>query len=349
MDNEVKDINENIAAKVKERVEQERSEFGDTDTNREKISRSFILQCLKENQHGDGMIFSKLFHNKFLYNHNIKNWMIFEDHRWKVDVLKKHLTAVEAVASVYLQESIRVESEIADESKKEETAARKKKIAKLTKKRNALRSRVNRLYSDKGRKDCISYAMTLEKPMASDGKDFNKDPYLICCNSGVVDLRTGELRDGRPDDHISKHAPVDYPENINDDPENILKFLSEITEDKKEKKRPEWVNFLQRLLGSTLIGKRRERIFIMFGGAKGQNGKGTIKDLMLHIMGDYSWPIPAEMLLDQKYTKSADAATPALMTLVNTRFAVASETNEGKRFSGAEVKRFSGGRSLPKS
>jgi CRISPR-associated protein Cas8b1/Cst1 subtype I-B len=149
---DIKNINENIAEQVQARVDQEQARFSDAAEIEDsgEITREFVEQCFKENQRGDGMIFARLFKDEFLYNHFIKSWMIFEDHRWKVDVIKKHLTAVEKVAQVYLQEAIRVGSEIVDYNKKEQTDAIKKKAIKLTKKRNALWARVNRLYGDKG-------------------------------------------------------------------------------------------------------------------------------------------------------------------------------------------------------
>ncbi len=129
----LKNINENIAEKVQERVEQEREKFGDAAKieGSGEITRKFISQCLKENQRGDGMVFSKLFKDKFLFNHSLGNsgkWMIFENHYWKMDILKEHLTAVEEVAKVYLQESVRVGTEIIELEKKDLTDGIKNKI-----------------------------------------------------------------------------------------------------------------------------------------------------------------------------------------------------------------------------
>src|SRR5262249_7304262 len=36
------------------------------------------------------------------------------------------------------------------------------------------------------------------------------DPFCIGVSNGVVDLRTGALRPGRPEDHITRVAPVTY-------------------------------------------------------------------------------------------------------------------------------------------
>ncbi len=327
-------------AEVEKRVEQEKKFFKNATNEDGSIKRAFIYKCLRQNQLGDGLIFSKLFFDKFTYNHRLKVWMIFKEHSWKIDILKESLTAVEDVAAVYSTEAKRTWKDLTLAIKKGRPEAL---IKKLEKKIEALNKRVSRLLSDLGRINALKYALTLKNPLACSGDDFNLDPFLLACKNGVVDLRTGILRPGKPEDKISKTTNINCPDDINDEPVQILKFLSEITEDCFGNKRPEWVDFLQRLLGSTLIGKRKERIFILFGGARGQNGKGTIKDLMIHTLGELAWPIPAEMLLDQKFTKSPGGPNPEVMLLVGTRFAVASETNEGKRFSGATVKLYSGG------
>lgn len=343
-DNNKSNINDNISADVSARVSDEYDEFFETDTdNKSEITPGLIKKCLFENEHGDGLLFFYLFKDKFIFNYNLSKkgeWMIFEDHRWKRDVLQKSLTAVSEVAEIYKKEAVRL-TELMNEMRKDGKSL--DQIKKCEKLRNSCNKRVNKLFSDEGRKKCISFARTLENPLACDGKDFDKDPYLFCCNNGIVNLRTGELRDGKPEDHILKHAPVDYPENIDDIPDWFVKFLKQVTQNRKGKDRDDWVKFLRRLLGSCLLGKRDDRIFVVLGGARGQNGKGTIKETMLRIMGDYAWPIPAELLLKQKFDKNPDAATPVLQTLIGTRFIVASETDDGKQFGGASVKLFSGG------
>jgi putative DNA primase/helicase len=329
---------------VEARVREEKLAFGENDDSEKEITDEFFNKCLNENQHGYGMLFAKLFKEDFIYNHLIKSWMIFNNHFWEKDVFQKALTAVTVAAQIFKDKAVDqsriIRKALNDKGDKSE-------IKRLKKKKAAINKHANRLFSVKGRENCLEYARTVLNPLACSGEEFDKNPYLIACKNGVVDLKTGELRNGKPDDFISKQAPVNYPEDIFEEPVNFLKFLSEITEDKKGKKRDDWVLFLQRLLGTSLIGKRKERIFVVFAGARGQNGKGTIKDIMLHILGDLAWPIPSEMLLEQRFSKSAGGATPELMILKGTRFAVASETNENQKFSGAAVKLYSGGDPIP--
>ena len=76
----------------------------------------------------------------------------------------------------------------------------------------------------------------------------------------------------------------------------------------------------------------------IFYGAHGNNGKTTLIEVISHIMGPLASPIEAEMLLDQGRAKSAGSASPEIASLRDLRFAYASETDAGRRFSISKVK-----------
>src|SRR5262249_41128285 len=52
-------------------------------------------------------------------------------------------------------------------------------------------------------------AQSLE-PIAVDGSAWNRDPWLVGCPNGVIDLRTGSLRNGAGDHHISLSLGVPF-------------------------------------------------------------------------------------------------------------------------------------------
>ena len=57
-------------------------------------------------------------------------------------------------------------------------------------------------------------------------KELDQHAELLAFPNGTVDLRTGEMRDGRRDDYITKRVPYDY------DPKatcpRFLQFLAEV-------------------------------------------------------------------------------------------------------------------------
>ena len=77
-------------------------------------------------------------------------------------------------------------------------------------------------------------------------EEFDTDPYLVNCNNGTLDLRLGTLRDHRPEDLITKLAPVDYEAGATDSIfEDFLdRFLHDL----------ELRGFVRRALGYSLLG-----------------------------------------------------------------------------------------------
>ena len=49
-----------------------------------------------------------------------------------------------------------------------------------------------------------------EQVIADDGKDWDNDPFLLGVMNGVVDLRTGELREARREDRVTRQVPVKF-------------------------------------------------------------------------------------------------------------------------------------------
>jgi putative DNA primase/helicase len=61
-----------------------------------------------------------------------------------------------------------------------------------------------------------------------------------------------------------------------------------------------------------------------------------------YVMGELAGSIPSEMLLSQKFAKSASGPSPDIMSLKGVRMAFASEIDEGQKFSAARVKWLTG-------
>ena len=71
-----------------------------------------------------------------------------------------------------------------------------------------------------------------------------------------------------------------------------------------------------------------------------------IMETLKKVLGPYMGPVPAELLLDRKIPKDPDSASPTIMNMKGMRIIWASETNENRRFSTAQVKLLSGSDSL---
>lgn len=151
--------------------------------------------------------------------------------------------------------------------------------------------------------------------------EFNRNAYLLGCPNGTLDLRTGIIRETRPEDMISMRVRVNYhPEAPRT---RFERFMGEIHPDN-----PDITNFLQRWLGYTLTGSVQEHKMVIFHGPKGRNGKSTLVEAVRDIMNDYGIAIQSSALAAMKGL-NANTASPATASLKDKRMIITSEVNEG--------------------
>lgn len=129
-------------------------------------------------------------------------------------------------------------------------------------------------------------------------EQFDRDDFLLGTPDGTVDLRTGELREARRGDYITRLTSV-APAPPGTAPVEWLKFLGDIFPDA-----PEMIGFHQRLAGYGLTGSTREHRLFLFCGT-GRNGKGTLLGTLQGIMGDYAKGVPTTILLESRSPQHA--------------------------------------------
>ncbi|MDF1578396.1 MAG: phage/plasmid primase, P4 family [Desulfobulbales bacterium] len=298
------------------------------------ITSEFIWECFQANEVGDSMLYNTINRGKYLHNSSTKGeWLIFEHHSWKLDRTSRALAAVEDVALLYLEEAARKEQEI-----REAKAAEKNKetIAALQGMKSALEKRASKLRSVSGRDNCLKCAATNMDPLTTNYDELDQDPWLLGVKNGVIDLRSGLLREGRPGDLITRACQVEF-NGIDEECPAFLKFLQESLAD------DDIIRYLQKLIGYSMTGLTTLRIFPVFYGMRGQNGKGTLLEILFHLLGPLSGPIQSEMLTATRNTKSSSGPSPDIMDLKGKRLVWASETEEGQRFAVAKVKLYTGG------
>ena len=94
------------------------------------------------------------------------------------------------------------------------------------------------------------------------------------------------------------------------------------------------VSFLQRFIGSGLVGRLGKYKLAIFCGATGDNGKSTTVDTINNIFGDYGAVSSPEMLCE----KSANNREYYLARLTGKRFVLKNEVKDGARLAGDIVK-----------
>ncbi|MFW5497786.1 MULTISPECIES: DNA primase family protein [unclassified Maridesulfovibrio] len=326
---------EEIRKKVAARTDEE-EKFGSDDGGPSGISSEFVIQCLRSNEVGDGALFATVHDGKYVYNKQMKEWLKWMGHHWKLDDLDEVEDSVEDVVDKYMETYAELYERIreANDAGDEETVKRNEKL------RDMILKRVNKLHSDNGRTKCLKCAHTNRIASARiQGQELDSEPWLLPCTNGVLDLRSGELRGGRPEDYLTKASPVEW-QGIDAPRERWDQFILEIMDGDQE-----MADYLRRLFGCSIVGKVTEHVFAVFHGV-GRNGKSLMVDTITEVLGELANPIPAEMLLDQGNARSSAGPSPDIMALRGQRLAFASETDEGRKFSPSRVKWFSGGDKL---
>lgn len=161
--------------------------------------------------------------------------------------------------------------------------------------------------------------------------ELDADPWFFNVANGTIDLRTGVLRDFDRGDLITKQSPVVW------DPTatcpRFLRFLEEIFDGNKA-----LIDFIQRVCGYSLTGRVTEQALLFFYGS-GRNGKTTLVETLLSLMGDYGIQAAPEILSLRKGevhpTEQAD--------LRGVRLAAAQEVKEGGSWDERAVKALTGG------
>lgn len=165
-------------------------------------------------------------------------------------------------------------------------------------------------------------------------EEFDTDPYIFNCKNGTLHLKTMEFTPHRPEDKLTKHSDVEY------DPSarctRFERFVVEITNGDQEK-----AKFLQKVLGYGLSGDTRLECMFIFYGATTRNGKGTLCESVLKVIGHYGCTSQAETI-GIKPNKSSQMPSEDVARLAGVRFVNISEPDRSLRLDAALVKTMTG-------
>jgi len=167
-------------------------------------------------------------------------------------------------------------------------------------------------------------------PVADAGDQWDRDPWLLGAPNGVIDLRTGSLRPGRPEDRITMRVRVPF------DPSAACPLFGSTIGDIFDCQ-TELIDYVQRAFGYSLTADCREEVFFLLWG-HGANGKSTLIGIVTHVLGDYADDLPFSALERSRF----GAGIPNdIAKLVGRRCVTASESNE-VRLNEARIKALTG-------
>ncbi|MBF0498985.1 MAG: hypothetical protein HQM09_02530 [Candidatus Riflebacteria bacterium] len=331
-----------IYAEVQEEIEKERQQAKSSHEAATDLPPRRIEEALYDNQDGDAKLFIHFFRGKYCYDHAAGRWHVYAGHSWAEDRMEAIQDGFPTLVNVYKREIFRVVDVLTG------TKCDKDEEKKLTEYKKELFKRIKNLQSVSWREAVLKLARAGTDGLGITGDEWDQIPLLLGCRNGVVDLRDGSRRDGRPSDYIKKAVPHDW-KGIDEPCPLWEKTQGEIhpliPEDQTKGPDVAVIGYIQRLLGYGLSGTRRESAFPIFVG-RGRNGKGITLEMLSIVLGGLAGPIQAEMLLSQSHTRSTAAPASDILALMGGRIIWASETDEGRKLNSSKMKQLTGNDTL---
>ncbi len=260
---------------------------------------------------GNGKLFADVFKDKVRYVPERKKWFYFDGSHWCEDVESlKTMELCKDLADALITHAITITDEL-------------KRIEYL-KYRSKWQSRRNREIILKDARSIYPLSMC----------EFDKNPYLFNCANGTLNLETMSFYEHNADDFLTKISPVVYdPVATN---ERFDSFITEVMSNDEEK-----AKFLQKVLGYALTGDTKFECMFFLYGATTRNGKGTLMESILGVMGDYGKSVRPETIA-AKQNNSSQNPTEDIARLSGLRFANISEPSRGITLNAAQVKSMTG-------
>lgn len=285
-------------------------------------SRTIDPEDLTELADGDRLV--ERIAGRFRYSQGL-GWLRFSQHLWISDRADLHAYAeARAVAASTLADA-RARALFDPDADPE---WRKRRLAEVA---SYMRRSRQVSYAEK----LVRYAS--QHPMLRiDEQQLDAHPHLLATSSGVVDLRAGTLRPGRPSDLISRSTNVAYLADA-PTPRRWTTFLNEVIGDDAEE-----LDYIQRLVGLTLTGETSpQRLWLILG--SGANGKSRFLTTLERLLGagsatSLSQTAPASLMLNGRH----GGATPEIVRLAGRRLVTLSETSDEVTLNAALVKRLTG-------
>jgi P4 family phage/plasmid primase-like protien len=180
---------------------------------------------------------------------------------------------------------------------------------------------------------------TPDSDMLVPGAMLDSDPWLLGVRNGVLDLKTGELRDAERADLVTRVTACDY------DPDAPCPLFEKVVADAFFDD-AQLIDWFQRVIGYSLCGNPKEQFFVIPYGL-GSNGKSTILNAIRDVLGMHAASTPyTTFLTDGKSQVSATGPNEALLRLKGSRFVYMSEPESGMQLRASLIKSVTGGDEL---
>lgn len=261
---------------------------------------------------GNAERFVAMFKDQVKYCTVYKKWFIWNGKRWEQDDTGKIITyAIECVRNIMHDADLLPEGDrrkaMIQHSLKSESSGRLKALLEIASGMPAITIRSEHL---------------------------DQNPWLLNCQNGTIDLKTGKLLPFNPKDYITRicSAPYDASKSI----PLWTSLLDKVSGGDEAVKR-----YIQKAFGYALTGDISEQaMFLLYG--TGSNGKSTMLNIFAELLDGYAQSTSSDTFMQKKN----ESVNNDIARLKGARFVSAIEMEEGKRMAESLIKSMTGGDKL---
>lgn len=164
--------------------------------------------------------------------------------------------------------------------------------------------------------------------------EFDKDPYILNCQNGTLDLQTMTFHDHNPNDLLTKITGAAYDPNARCP--RWEEHIRVVMQDDMEK-----ALYLQKALGYALTGSVEHDCMFILHGRLTRNGKGTTMETTNRLLGTYARSC-APSTIAQKNLVNSRGPSEDIASLAGARFINISEPDKNMVLDAALVKSLTG-------
>jgi len=297
-------------------------------------SKNLILQSIEKNGTLTPTVGAQALYqhykSDFVYT-QCKEWYYYRDHRWNrtpdgIELRKKICDLIapiqEKISSIRteirdIDEKIRDQEENNEDDPDAKRFSDKDKQnldklrATLVKEKNALEDTTKK---DKIIKECRELFLDVDFESKLDS-----NVNLMGFTNGVLDLKEGVFREGRPEDFLTMSTGYEFTEVDDNSPgmRAVDDYLLRVFPD------PEIREYFLDYVALLLKGGNIQKKVVVFSSPLGNNSKSISIELIQNVLGEYAVELPTSVLT-QKSAQSS-AATPEIMRTKGRRFCVVQE------------------------
>lgn len=281
-------------------------------------------------------------------------WMVWDGKRWEAsfesslyglvsDTAAKAKRAFESLGKLEAAPEVTIKAGIGDKAKDISAAVRAQK-AELKAIREAYREKEKAhraalaFFVQSGNQFRIDACLKRSRGLFEASiNDFDRDPYALNTQNGIVDLKTGMLHPHDRARMCSRITRAKYLLDLLGKESLWSQTVAQIIPDEEERA------YMQKWAGYLLIGAApEEKLLFLYG--SGGSGKGTFINTIAYALGDYADTVDIEVFLTSRNDGHGGGAnaSPEIAKLAGIRAAMASESGIGRKLNDAKVKNMTG-------